>query len=292
MKGLFENHSASVQLFILLATVIIGTGIASVISLLMIGVSGNVEKTPVWTLQLLQFLTAGGVFLLPAWLTAWLCSRQPCRFMRMHRLPDCRMILLVTLATLTLSPAISLSSYWNMQMQLPDMLAPLEAWMRQAEDAAAELVQRFVSATGIMAWLSNLLVIAVMAAVAEEFLFRGALFSILRRSIRNTHAVIWLVAVIFSAIHLQFYGFLPRMLLGAFLGYLLYLTDNLWVPVTAHFVNNALGVTALSSPSLREYRLLAGNIKPEDISLLFAAAGIGLLLFAVCVRKIYRAEKS
>ena len=290
MKGLFEGRSVFAQLFVLLATVMAGTGVAAGVAAAMAsgGMSGDPAATPVWALQLLQFLSAACVFLLPALLTARLCSGLPLRFLRIRRLPEGKLILWVTLATLTLSPAVSLTGYWNMQMHLPDTLAPLEAWMRQAEDAAAELVERFVAVEGVAAWAGNLLVIAVMAALAEECMFRGALLAILRRGIRNQHAVIWLTAVIFSAIHLQFYGFLPRMLLGAFLGYLLFLTDNLWLPVWAHFVNNAVGITAMSHDSLREHPLFTEELAPDDAGILYLAAGIGLLLFAGCAERIYR----
>src|SRR5690606_26747624 len=93
--------------------------------------------------------------------------------------------------------------------------------------------------------LLNIFVMALLPAIAEEFYFRGTLLHILNRVFRNDHLSVWLVAIIFSAIHLQFYGFFPRVLLGAFFGYMLIWTKNIWIPAFAHFVNNAT-VTVLA----------------------------------------------
>ena len=136
----------------------------------------------------------------------------------------------------------------------------------------------------------NIVVIAVLASVTEEFIFRGALFSILRKSIRNPHVTIWLIAVIFSAIHFQFFGFLPRMLLGAYLGYLLYWTKNIWIPVTAHFLHNATAVVAMSNDSLKEKPLFAEEIAPGDVGWLSMTAVVCLVFFAGCLRMIYRTK--
>jgi len=85
----------------------------------------------------------------------------------------------------------------------------------------------------------NLVIVAGLAAVSEEAFFRGALQQFLLEKFRNGHAAVWLTALFFSIIHFQFYGFLPRLLLGALLGYLFLYTQNLWIPVTFHFINNA-----------------------------------------------------
>jgi membrane protease YdiL (CAAX protease family) len=87
-----------------------------------------------------------------------------------------------------------------------------------------------------------LLVVALIPAIGEEFLFRGALMRILGAWIKKPHLVVWITAFIFSAFHFQFYGFFPRLLLGAFLGYVYLYSGNIWVPITAHFLNNGLAV--------------------------------------------------
>jgi len=94
----------------------------------------------------------------------------------------------------------------------------------------------------IGALLVNLLMLAVIPAIGEEFIFRGCLQRLFNQLTKNHHIAIWLTAIIFSSIHLQFYGFIPRMLLGAMFGYLFVWSNSLWLPILGHFLNNATAV--------------------------------------------------
>jgi len=87
--------------------------------------------------------------------------------------------------------------------------------------------------------LFNLLTIAVLPAIGEELLFRGIIQTNLEKGFKKPHLAIWLTALIFSFIHFQFQGFIPRVLLGALLGYLFLWSRNLWVPIIAHLIYNA-----------------------------------------------------
>jgi len=104
-----------------------------------------------------------------------------------------------------------------------------------------EFTLKLVNVHSISDLLFNFLLIAVIAGLGEELFFRGILQKIFSEW-RNAVLAIWLAAFVFSAIHLQFYGFFPRMLLGAFFGYLLYWSGNLWLPILAHTINNGLAV--------------------------------------------------
>jgi membrane protease YdiL (CAAX protease family) len=81
----------------------------------------------------------------------------------------------------------------------------------------------------------------VIPAIGEEFFFRGGIQNIISDK-KNIHVAVWVSAFVFSAIHMQFYGFIPRMLLGGMYGYLLFWSGSLWLPVIAHFVNNGMAV--------------------------------------------------
>jgi len=94
---------------------------------------------------------------------------------------------------------------------------------------------------GYYALSFNIFLIAILPALGEELFFRGAIIRVFQ-DWRGFKTAIWITAFIFSAIHLQFYGFLPRLLMGAFFGYLLLWSENLWLPVTAHFINNVVAV--------------------------------------------------
>ena len=121
-------------------------------------------------------------------------------------------------------------------------MAALEQTLRDSEDAMEQITNQLLTLNSVGDLVAGILVVGVMAGVSEEFFFRGALFGIMRRGRANIHIVIWTVAIVFSAIHFQFFGFVPRMLLGAWFGYLLVWTRSLWVPVIAHALNNGIVV--------------------------------------------------
>ena len=158
--------------------------------------------------------------------------------------------------------------------------------MKAQEALAEQLTNLLLSGDGLMNLLANLLVVAVMAGITEEFLFRGALQRIIGKWTSNHHIVIWTAAIIFSAFHMQFYGFLPRVLLGAYFGYLLYWSRNIWIPVFAHFVNNAFAVISMSDDRLKENEFITGDISDTYLLPYSALAIVTLLLFYLCTQQI------
>ena len=245
-------------------------------------------EQPVWALQAAQFFTAVFTFLLPAFITPWLCNIQPKTYLSIQVFPDIRLLAVICLSTLLLSPTVSLTGYFNSQMHLPQSMAAIEEWIKSTEEFAEALLQQMISGKGAIAFIVNLFVIAVVAGVTEEFLFRGALLHIVRQKIKNYHIAIWIVAIIFSAIHLQFYGFIPRLILGAYLGYLVCWTNNIWVPVFAHFFHNAFAFVGMSSSALKENAIFADEIAPEDIRWLSITACICLIAFIYCLKYVRR----
>ena len=162
---------------------------------------------------------------------------------------------LAAAAIIAVIPFINMTTQWNEAMHLPQWLSGLEDWLRQTQDASDEGLKELMSVNTVWGFLINLVVVAAAAAFSEEILFRGTLLPLLRdaftpkqmrengeQSAAAWHWAIWVMAIVFSAFHMQFFGFVPRMLLGALLGYLFYWTGSIWVPMTAHFLNNALAV--------------------------------------------------
>lgn len=296
MKGIFAHRSVFFQSGILVATFFIGYFFASIFTMVFFLLSGSpltipIMEQPVPVLLAAQFISAICMFLFPAICTAWLCSEQPHSFLHVKSFHiDIRLLLLVTFSMFLISPTISLTRYLNSLITFPEWMAPLEEWMRSTEEMAAGLTNKLLSQKGVLALSANLVVVAVAAGITEEFFFRGALFSILRKSIRNHHILIWTVAFIFSAMHFQFYGFIPRMLLGAYLGYLLYWTKNIWVPVFAHFLNNAAAVIGMSDSSLKDNAFFAETVPAEDLTWFSIVAIVCLIVFFFCVRMIRKGK--
>jgi hypothetical protein len=134
---------------------------------------------------------------------------------------------------------------WNMHVTFPEWMASFGQWVRSTEELAAGIIKAITSDLTPASFACTFLVVAVIAAVGEELVFRGLIQNEMIRAVRNPHLAIWLTAIFFSAFHLQFLGFVPRILLGAFLGYIYYWSGNLWIPILGHFFNNGLQVVAL-----------------------------------------------
>jgi membrane protease YdiL (CAAX protease family) len=132
---------------------------------------------------------------------------------------------------------------WNSNLDLPDGV--FENWARQTEDSATELTKFMASFNSIGEYLVGILIIALLPGIGEEIVFRGMLQPELQKCFKNVHVGIWLSAIFFSALHLQFYGFVPRVFLGALFGYMYYWSGNLLVPMFAHFINNLFAVSVL-----------------------------------------------
>lgn len=125
--------------------------------------------------------------------------------------------------------------YWNAQLPLPE-------WAMRAETNTAALLQQLLHMEHLSELVFNFLLIAVAPAIGEELLFRGLLQSYFQRIFEKPWLAIWITAIIFSFFHFQLAGFLPRMLLGACLGYLFFWTSNLWIPIAAHLAINGIQV--------------------------------------------------
>lgn len=130
--------------------------------------------------------------------------------------------------------------YWNSHLVLPEFLSGVEQWMRDMEKQLMELTQFLTDFQSIPELLAGILVIGVLAGVGEELFFRGLIQPKMQGYFRSPHWGIWVTAIVFSAIHVQFYGFLPRLFLGALFGYLYHYTGSLFYPILGHILNNTL----------------------------------------------------
>lgn len=287
---MYAARPALFQLFILLALMLAGailsSGAGTSLFYLLYGFSASPLAHPDG-LRLLQLLSALGTFLLPALGTAWLCGSSVGGFLSVRRMTDPRAWLLTLLSLFLLSPLVTWTGEWNQSLQFPEFLGPVERWMRmqetEAERFAALLIGRDPS---LVTLLFNLVVVAAAAGITEEFLFRGALERVIGGWTGNHHLMIWIAAAVFSAFHFQFFGFVPRLLLGAYFGYLLYWGRSIWLPVFAHFINNALAVIGMSDSRLADNELVSGKI-PEEHWLSFTLLVLACtLLFGLVAARL------
>ncbi len=241
-------------------------------------------------LKYLQTVQSVGTFLLPALFLAWLFTGNTYAYLKINTGLESVSLLLVLFSILFAIPIINFSGYLNSLITLPDSMAGIENQIRELEHEASELMKSFLDVQSTGGYLINLLVIAVLPAICEEFLFRGVFQRLFIEWTGNKHAGIIIAATIFSSFHLQFLGFIPRLLLGIYFGYLLVWSNTLWLPIAAHFINNAFAVTfyhfANQSPGLSWIDEIGG----ADGSMVYLFSGI--FTFTVTVILIYNVERA
>ena len=196
-------------------------------------------------LKAMQVVLTTLLFILPATIFCRFMRDERSAFLNMNAGPQLYYILTAAACILFALPAVSGLEMWNQQIHLPQSMASLETWMRAKETEAEKITLLFFEDKSIGGLVINLLVMGFMAALSEEIFFRGLIQQLFIKNKINVHVAIVLTAILFSAFHLQFFGFIPRMFLGILLGYLYYLTQNLWVSIIAHFCNNAFAVVAM-----------------------------------------------
>jgi len=155
------------------------------------------------------------------------------------------MLLATLVMTISFMATNSVFIDWNAHLQFPESMKGFGDWARETEDRATELTKYLTQFSSTGEFLFAFFVIAILPAFGEELVFRGMLQPQLFRATKNIHVAIWTTAILFSAFHLQFFGFVPRMVLGALFGYLYYWSGNLLMPMFAHFVNNGFSVVML-----------------------------------------------
>lgn len=237
------------------------------------------------TMRMAQMIYQVCVFLLPAMAFAYLCQQNPKKYLKTDKSANIPFLLLAIVLIFAVQPIVDLLAYYNQQITLPESLSFLEEKMRAGEASAKETTGLLFGDKSITGLIFNLLVMAIVAGLVEEFFFRGCLQQILYKISGNEHIAVWVGAAIFSAIHFQFFGFIPRLLLGAILGYLFMWSRNLWVPVIVHTVNNAASVIfAYVYYGTPEYEEMAAFSFEKNIWFIIP----GIIISSILIVIIYR----
>ncbi len=193
-------------------------------------------------MKAIQIMNMAGGLLFPAIVYLWLCTPDTNSYAIFKKHESVLPILLSAILIVLAQPLIGLANEFNSYLTLPEGLSSIENWMKKGEERGAILTEAFLATTSLSGLAVNIFMIAILPAFAEEILFRGVLANLFRSMTQNVHLAVFLSSFIFAAIHLQFYGFLPRFLLGMALGYLFFWSGSLWLPIVAHFANNFLSV--------------------------------------------------
>jgi len=154
-------------------------------------------------------------------------------------------IVLVLLIILTFMVVNAWFIEFNRSITFPESLQAVEKWARDFENRAEMITNQLTQIDSFPYFIAALLVIAVVPGIGEELLFRGIVQKKFFLLTNNIHLSIWLSAAIFSAFHLQFFGFIPRLLLGVIFGYIYYWSGSLLLTMLAHFFQNGFLVLAM-----------------------------------------------
>lgn len=191
-------------------------------------------------------------------------------------------ILFLVVAAMTIAFMVTNSVFiqWNATIHFPDFMKGFELWAREFEDKNEALTKYLTQFSSTGEFILAFVVIAILPAFAEELVFRGMLQTQLARATKNHHVAIWATAMLFSAFHFQFFGFVPRMLLGAMFGYLYFWSGNLFIVMFAHFVNNGFSVLMLylNQKRMVEIDMESTEAAPWQAVVIFTLIG-GTLLF-------------
>lgn len=248
-KGMFAGESTGKKILVYVFALIFCTVFFSALGVIITKI-GIWPKKSVEAAKILQLFSSVGVFLMPPILFVYLTKKDSENYFQMNMV-DPRILIYGICAIITIFPLICVLGAWNEGMHFPEALQGVETWMKAAEDEAKRLTLLFLETHTIPGLIGNLILIALIPALGEELTFRGVLQQSLTKHLKNGHAAVWISAFIFSAIHMQFYGFFPRFVLGALLGYLFLYGKSLIVSIFCHFMNNAVVVifAYTSSPS-------------------------------------------
>lgn len=226
-----------------------------------------------------SFYTLVFTFLVP-WFYMKIIARKPLKSLfdefKITPLP----LLVTLLATLAFMFVNGYLVEWNANVDLPDFMSGFEKIAREFEDSLAETTKYFTTFNNFGAFILAFIVVAILPGIGEELLFRGLLQNAVHRWSKNAHVAIWASAFLFSAIHLQFYGLVPRMALGALFGYLYVWSGNLWYPILAHMLNNGLSLVLAYM-----YQLEATDINPDEGEVLTPTETLGA--FAICLALLF-----
>ena len=275
----------------MLGGMLISSALGELVILLLYHTPQMLEASdPVTAIRISQSLVTIGTFLVPALLFAYCYNRQWFDYNAANRSPKQSMINIVLILSVTLLPVVGALSAFNQHIMPQE--GGVAEFMRDLEEAANHILELVTSQRSSWDLVANMLVFAVLAGVCEEFFFQGALQPLMMNWTKNPHIGILLTALIFSALHFQFYGFIPRFLLGVYLGYLFYWSRSLWLPILAHVLHNALSL--MVDFTLQGRGIDTDNLQFTDVRGSLPTAAACALISAMAIVylwRIYRDDK-
>ena len=233
-------------------------------------------------MKFLQAMYSIGLFIVPCFLFLKLAEENPFEFLKMKTFPAIISLLIAFGIMLVVQPLVELTGKWNTAFPFPEAFG-ISDWIKQAEEQGEMVTKIFLKADSINVFLLNVFIMAFLPALGEEFFFRGMIQQYMTKAVKNVYIAIVITAIIFSAFHFQFMGFLPRMLLGIILGCIFVWSGNIWLSVFAHFLNNGAAVTLdyLNQRNVISEEQLESVASDNMLVVVLSLVLLGMLLFVL-----------
>lgn len=261
---LLKKSTLAERIFIMAAILVVGYILSTVIATITLFAAKSNNMTELAVLRISQISSQILTFILPPILYACITKEKPMKYLGFNNIPLWS-LLGITLI-FSIMPLNSVLAEWNSNVKLPESMAALDEIIKSLSKLMQETLEKMVNVSDISGLIINLIMIAGLAAFGEELLFRSVLQSFLVKKCKNAHIGILITSIIFSLIHFDIYGFLPRLVLGLILGYMFYYSKSIWVPMIMHFINNGtavviyylnnIGVTNIDVETFGETKLL------------------------------------
>lgn len=212
-------------------------------------------------MKYLQIMSHLGMFIVPALIFGRLAGGNTFSYFTLNISAGFWLFIAALLLIAFAQPVINLLVEWNKNLKLPESMSSTQQWMQQSEDEAGKMTLLFMNTGTVGGLVVNLIMMALIPAIGEELVFRGVLQRLLVRWFKSAWVGIIVASIIFSAFHMQFFGFVPRFVLGFVLGFVFQVSGRLWISIFVHFLNNGLAVVS--------YWLYANktiSVHPDDMA--------------------------
>lgn len=247
------------------------------------------DKEGIVVLKVLQIIMSLGLFFVPYLLFRYYTADKVYTLNWSMKLSIPLIIAAIT--TILALPAINYLAEWNSNLTLPDGLGFLENWIRNREADAEQLIEKFLVMDGYADLFFNLVLIAVIPAIGEELFFRGAVQPVMIKWFKNIHVAIWLTAFVFSFIHMQFLGFIPRLMIGAVFGYMAHWSGSLLLPMIGHLFNNGLAVLLVWFIGIEEIDSSAETLGANEGEWIIVLLSVTIVSFGLFVIRRISGQK-
>lgn len=194
-------------------------------------------------LRFSQAFTSFGGFVMSSLVILQVFQLKPISALYLNRLPALKVSIVSIILFFSMVPLVQQLLYWN-DLIIPEKTGAYFQIFREMEDQNNRLIEILLSGSSMGILVLNLIALALIPAIGEEFFFRGILFRIFENWTGRSHVAVWLTSILFAVIHFQIFKIIPMAILAAIFGYLLFFTRSLWLGIVLHFVNNATVVLA------------------------------------------------